>query len=299
MKYVILVILTATACSDNDLSDTSVFDTEQTDGSDFDKWLTANYVNTYNIRYNYRYIDKETSLTQALIPAEEDKAVALAIMLKHVWLDAFAEVAGEDFLKGKSPMVIQLVGTPAYQSNGNIVPAVYEGGTQALIYNVNSIDIDSPMIETEDPFVDITAGTSDINYWCFKTMTHLLCHQLTGQKTYSEDFQTITPGYNSSGWIALMDSIAPTEGFVSGYASREYDDDFAETFAIYVTHSEAAWQTILEKAGSEEMQTALLSKLEIISDYFKGSWEIDIDELREVILRRYSEAKDLDLRTLN
>lgn len=40
----------------------------------------------------------------------------------------------------------------------------------------------------------------------------------------------------------VKDEEAPSMGFVSGYASGEYNEDFAEIFAQYVTHSEAAWQ---------------------------------------------------------
>jgi len=39
--------------------------------------------------------------------------------------------------------------------------------------------------------------------------------------------------------------------------------------------------------------------LEIIREYLKGSWQIDIDELRKVVTRRSAEVATLDLTTLN
>ena len=44
---------------------------------------------------------------------------------------------------------------------------------------------------------------------------------------------------------------------------------------------------------------AILDKLEIIREYLKGSWQIDIDELRKVVTRRSAEVATLDLTTLN
>ena len=39
-------------------------------------------------------------------------------------------------------------------------------------------------------------------------------------------------------------------------------------------------------------------KFEIVKSYLQNSWNIDIDELRSVVLRRTSEIKDLDLENL-
>ena len=38
---------------------------------------------------------------------------------------------------------------------------------------------------------------------------------------------------------------------------------------------------------------------EDVKDYFKTTWGIDLDVLRDIVLKRSSEVKDLDLRTLN
>lgn len=84
MKYIKLFILIASvslfaACSDDSLDSKSIFDTQnKEEQNDFDKWLKTNYVDTYNIRFNYRYSDKETNNTYNLAPAD-------LISLRH-WL---------------------------------------------------------------------------------------------------------------------------------------------------------------------------------------------------------------------
>lgn len=99
-------MLFAACGTDNDVSDESIFDTSVPPRTGFDQWLYENYTKPYNIRFNYRYIDSETDQTYNLIPADVEKAKALAIMVKHVWLDAYAEVAGADFIKSIVPVSI-------------------------------------------------------------------------------------------------------------------------------------------------------------------------------------------------
>ena len=249
MKYIKLFILIASvslfaACSDDSLDSKSIFDTQnKEEQNDFDKWLKTNYVDTYNIRFNYRYSDKETNNNYNLAPADFNKSKALAIMVKHIWLDAYKEVMGDQFMKTYSPRVMQLVGSAAYDSQSSIVMGTAEGGLKVTLYNVNIIDVDNPIIDSENPFVDKKKGTYDLNYWFFHTMNHEFCHILTQKKNYSTEFQTVSAGkYQTSGWVNVEDKEAPSMGFVSGYASGEYNEDDAEIFAQYVTHSEAAWQ---------------------------------------------------------
>ena len=103
--------------------------------------------------------------------------------------------------------------------------------------------------------------------------------------------------YHATDWVNVSDVDAAKEGFVTGYASGEYNEDFAEIYATYVTMTEAAWQKIIDNAG-EEGAAIIEKKLNILRDYFKNSWNLDIDYLRSVILRRSNEVYSLDLRTL-
>ena len=138
-----------------------------------------------------------------------------------------------------------------------------------------------------------------MNYWFFHTMHHEFCHILTQQKNYSTDYQTITGGsYHSQDWVNLMDTAVAKEGFVTAYASQEYNEDFAEMYATYVTMTPSAWDMILAKAGPEG-SALLQTKLAAVRAYFSESWNIDIDEMRAVLLRRSSEAIRLNLRDLN
>lgn len=311
MKYISLTLLLAATltfigCSEDDLSSTSVVNigngtTEEEDPetSDFDAWLDENYTKVYNIRFQYRYNDKETNQVYNVIPAAYDKSKAIAMLVKHIWLETYAEAVGTEFIKTYSPRVIQLIGSNEYSSNGEIVLGTAEGGLKIMLYGVNRIDIDNPRVNIDNPYESKNTVPLDLNYWFFHTMHHEFCHILTQTKNYTTDFQTISAGkYHASDWINVKDADAAKEGFVTGYASGEYNEDFAEVYANYVTLSDTGWNMIINQAGPEGA-AIINEKLSIVKEYFMNSWGIDIDQLRKIILQRSAEAPTLDLRNLN
>lgn len=310
MKYISLMLLLAVSlifsgCSEDDLSPVSVViingnneDNDQ-EKNDFDVWLEENYTKEYNISFLYRYNDKETDQAYNLIPAEFDKSIALAKLIKHIWIETYTEVAGTDFIKTYSPRVMQLIGSYKYNSNGNIVLGTAEQGLKIMFYGVNNLDIDNPRVNTDNPYESKSVKPIDLNYWFFHTMHHEFCHILTQTKNYSTEFQTISAGkYHSTDWINVEDEDAAKEGFVTGYASEEYNEDFAEVYSNYVTLSDKGWEMIIEQAGTEGAEI-INKKLSMVKEYFQNIWGIDLDQLREIILRRSAEAPTLDLRNLN
>ena len=305
IKYLNFVLLflaafTVVACSDDDLSSKSVFDdSEIAERSDFDKWLLKNYVQEYNIDFKYRYSDKEADRNYNVIPAKYENAVAIAKLMQHMWIGAYVECVNKDFLRTYSPRVIQLTGSYKYDSNGSIVLGTAEQGMKVMFYGVNELDIDHLRVNTDDPYESHDTRPMDLNYWFFHTMHHEFCHILTQTKNYSTDFQTISAGnYHATDWINVKDADAAKEGFVTGYASGEYNEDFAEVYANYITLSEAGWQKILDQAGKEGA-AIINQKLDMVREYFKDSWGIDLDVMRSIVLRRSSEVGSLDLRNLN
>lgn len=56
------------ACSEDDLSSTSVIQPPQVVQNDFDRWLDRHYLAPYNIEFQYRYTDIESSMGYYLTP---------------------------------------------------------------------------------------------------------------------------------------------------------------------------------------------------------------------------------------
>lgn len=292
------------ACSNDDVdANNSIFPTreENTDSTAFDKWLNKNYTEPYNIRFNYLYIDQNSDMGYNVSPADIKKSIALAKIIKHVWLDAYTELMGPDFLKQHCFREFQLIGSAQHKNDGSIVLGFAEGGIRVNLFQVNYLDPAHLYIEQTNPFA--SGSDFDLNRAYFHTMHHEFAHILTQLKDYSTDFRTITKEYHSADWVNVKDEDAGKEGYVTGYASSEYNEDFAEVFSCYVTDTDVMWQKRLAQAvaanGDETGKKAILAKLSIIRSYLKDSWGVDIDKLRTIVLRRAGEVNSLDLETLN
>ena len=78
----------------------------------------------------------------------------------------------------------------------------------------------------------------------------------------------------------------------------EAREDFVENIAIYVTHDEYYWKSMLAAAG-ESGEAIINKKFNIVYNYMRDTWGIDLDDLRSVVLRRQDEIYSLDLNTID
>ena len=273
------------SCSKEKLDQKSIFDTDSPERGAFDTLLLLNYVEPYNIQFNYKYIDRESDNNYNLVPAEYDKAVAMAKLTKYLWIDSYNELLGDTFIKTYCPRMIQLIGSKAFNNQGSVVLGTAEGGLKITLYNINGLNPSSPSIDF-------------LNEWFFKTMHHEFAHILHQTKNYSTDFNLISTDYQGPSWLNLeSDAVANKMGYVTCYASYSPDEDFVEIISNYVTHAKGYWESVLATAG-EEGGDKLARKFEIVRNYLQESWGIDIDKLRDIVQKRSANISQLDLKTL-
>ncbi|MDO5446527.1 MAG: putative zinc-binding metallopeptidase [Prevotellaceae bacterium] len=310
MKYLKIFLaisfmaIALTGCRNDDLDPNSIFDTTSPERNEFDEWLLENYTKPYNINVIYRYIDRETSAGYNVIPAEESKARTFAILTRYMWLEAYKQALGEDFLKTNSPRVLQFIGSPQPNgTDGTWTVGYAQGGLKMTLCGVNNIDPDNIKIDTESIFqggFDPTGATAnDLNKF-FHTMHHEFCHILTQKKNYPTDFNTVSAGtYIPSDWHNKSDADMVPEGFVTAYASMETNEDFAESYSYYVTHSQTSWEALLTRA--KDGATKITQKMDIVKQYFHDSWDLDLDTLRSIVLSRADDIRQgkVDIKNLD
>lgn len=282
------------SCSEDAPSDPTNFPTTPVERNAFDQWLLKNFTYPYNVSFLYKMKDIESDMTKNLVPADSAKSTKLAIIIKYLWFDAYAEAIGPDFIKENVPRVIHLIGSPAFNSNGTIVLGTAEGGQKVTLYTVNSL--------TDENLKDY----SYLNDYYFHTMHHEFTHILNQKIAYNKSFDKVTAsGYVSGDWTNVEDVDAQKKGFVTAYAMEEGKEDFAEMLSTYVTSTPTQWEKILSTAGAnmvDETMTArqaIEQKLSIVRDYMSKSWGLDIDKLRDAVLHRGNELSSLDLEHLN
>lgn len=273
------------SCCDDDLSKNSIFgeDVKTPERDGFDTWLYLNYTHPYNIQFNYKYVDKESDNTYNLVPADRTKAVAMAKLVKYLWMDSYVELMNDNglFFKSYCPKIIQLIGSKAYNEQGSVVLGTAEGGMKITFYNVNELDPNNLSI-------------SFLNEWFFETMHHEFAHILHQTKNYPTDFKQISTDYQGPSWLNLQDKEAHQRGYITAYASNAPDEDFVELIANYVTHDEAWWNDVLEDAGDAGKEK-IDRKFKIVKDYMQESWKIDLDKLREIVQRRSANLSSVDV----
>ncbi len=90
-------------------------------------------------------------------------------------------------------------------------------------------------------------------------------------------------------------SVYLKRGFITAYAQTNADEDFAEMVSEYVTHTAEWWENQMKQAETmyeddlNQTQTGRVlieQKLDIARAYMNDTWGIDIDKLRDCILRR-------------
>ncbi|WP_066628280.1 zinc-binding metallopeptidase [Labilibacter marinus] len=282
--FAISVILGA--CSEEEGIDTSisVISVEQGKANDFDKYLNHILVKPYNIRFLYKFEDVESDLNYQLVPAVYENSIRMANLVKYLCLDAYEEVAPDNFLEAYFPKMMMMVGSGAYRNNGTVVLGTAEGGLKITLYDINNLDV-----------TDIDR----LYEFYFRTIFHEFSHILHQTKDYTTDFDRISATeYVGGSWNdAWEDKSSLEAGFISDYSSKEADEDFVELIAHYITNTPEVWEEKMVAAAKDgaKGRAVIEAKMAIVSSYLSQSWDIDIDELRAAIQKRADELDEQDL----
>lgn len=305
-KYIIALLslvvgtLCLTSCAKEELSAESQIYDVATPKNEFDYWLKENFLDKYNISVEYRYNDILADINYSLTPADYNQSILLAKLTLHLMMETYDDVTGSpEFIRKYFPKVIQFIGCPAYNDDGSVVLGTAEGGKMMTLYSINNL-MDTYAAQDADKLNDLY----------FHTMHHEFAHILHQTKPYSTDYSMMTSVlYVGSSCFQeyQTDEQALQLGLITRYSGTNSDEDFVETLSTYITVSPEAWKARMDIAGAATGETdaegnpichpgkaIITRKLEIIRNYLADSWNIDIDELRSVVLSRQTEIWDYD-----
>lgn len=291
------------SCSEEKLDSESIFVDPVRAETNFDKYLYREFVVPYNIEVKYRMEDIEIDQQYQVIPANIASSEALTVLMKHLWLDVYSEASPEgiDFVRQYAIRLIHYVGSGQWTSNGVVLGSA-EGGKKITMTDVNSINPDK-----------LDARTLLAHYGKFQIIHHEFAHILHQMKNYPTSFQQIKGDYQGGQWVntdprgnqdangdGYPDENYPTahsQGFVSPYASSDVNEDFVETYSIYITKTPEQWEAFLANAGATG-RAYIDQKVAVVRDYMKLSWNMDLDHLRSIVTRRGNEIEHLKVKDL-
>ena len=248
LALVAMAAMSLTSCGEKALDETIFPDvTDELDPNSytypFDKWLKENYLDVYNLEFQYKLKDNETNMNYNLQPATLRNSIDLAVLSKYMWFDVYEEVTGsKEFLKMYGPRIIMLVGSPAINPRSRTIEVgLAEGGIKVTLLNVNRL---GNYVNNPAQLINV------LNDEYFHTMHHEFAHILHQTKSIPTEFRILSAGhYDGMNWEKKNTQMVRSLGFVTPYASSALREDFAETIACYITMSDAQWAAIKDDAA--------------------------------------------------
>lgn len=277
------------SCSDDDLSSESVIKRSTTTETAFDKWLYKNFVSPYNIQIQWRYEDNESDMAYYDVPADSAQSVELAHIIKYTCVEAYTQAAGINFTRRYFPKLFSFLGEFEYENSGNIKLGTAEGGKKIRLLGVNHLD----RYKNNRAYLD--------EYY-LKTIHHEFVHIVNQTKDYPREFGKVTPNdYVNDSWSSNKYRTGfEQRGFVTAYSQKEEREDIAEVVSTYIISTPAQWNAILAKAVIKDDKgnaakeqpgvTAINKKLEICKRYYKESFGIDLDKVRDAVIERENDV---------
>jgi substrate import-associated zinc metallohydrolase lipoprotein len=269
MKKILYIIIAFLACScAKEKFEDSIYEITEPQLDELATWVRDSFVTPYNIEILYRWEDMETDMSHNLVPPTHSRVQRFLQMVKLTFIDTYVQLVGKGVVNPVFPKQILLLGTPAFSSDGTETLGTADAGKKIILFDVDDYYLHFKSSDTIRRYVHV--------------LHHEFTHILNQQKAYQVAFKKITPGSYTVSWFNVSDEDALNAGFVTPYAMAEPDEDFAETFSIYVDRTEADWNRLLSGA-SESGRALIQKKVEVVRTYMEESWKIDMDALRALI----------------
>ncbi len=292
-KYISMIlaacsVLVMSSCTKDEVSSESIFKEENHRYTEFDSWLQRNYVEPYNVRFEYRMPDRETSFNYWVSPPNIKESIMIAKLIKFTTLEAMVEMmsSGDEtedpalFVKSYFPKVLFLVGSFEISSSGSTALASAENGLQINILGVNFFEYHKD--------AERIAGT----------MLHEFTHILDGIHGSPAEFKDITlSDYVGDRYTSLTDDPYQ-KGFVSNYARSHYSEDVAETGGRLISLTEAEREAMIAKAGPVG-GPLMRKKFDMLKKWLKDSYGVDSERWCEIYHRRIAQLDSLDWESLD
>ena len=281
-------VLVMSSCTKDEVSSESIFKEENHRYTEFDSWLQRNYVEPYNVRFEYRMPDMETSFNYWVSPPNIKESIMIAKLIKFTTLEAMVEMmsSGDEtedpalFVKSYFPKVLFLVGSFEISSSGSTALASAENGLQINILGVNFFEYHKD--------AERIAGT----------MLHEFTHILDGIHGSPAEFKDITlSDYVGDRYTSLTEDPYQ-KGFVSNYARSHYSEDVAETGGRLISLTEEEREAMIAKAGPVG-GPLMRKKYDMLKKWLKDSYGVDSERWCEIYHRRIAQLDSLDWESLD
>lgn len=259
-------VLLLASCAHEDQPTESRLDFSVPTKTDLDKWISANFLDLYNINVYYEWDQNTVDNTRYLFPPKVEKVQPAMEVVKKIWIDSYTTIGGVNFVKKIAPREFVLVGGVNLNTNGTLTLGLAEGGQRITLFQVDNLNKKNRANVTQ--FIH--------------TIQHEYVHILNQTKPFDEQaWSKLTPvGYTST-WYTEPTATSRNLGFVTSYARLNIYEDFAETAAAILTSSKAEYDAILASVTDATAKANIKAKEALVVKYYKDAFNIDFYALRD------------------
>ncbi|UKJ09249.1 substrate import-associated zinc metallohydrolase lipoprotein [Solitalea lacus] len=284
--FSLLVILAVAGCKKDEIVDFKFNKDLDYTPTDFDKWLTENFLDPANIEVVYRYDRYKDDVYMNLTPPTEAKAKEQMIQVLDLYLMPYQNAAGKIFISKYAPKQWVLSGSWHYDPNdGSRILGISTGGRNITLYEVNTINS-----------TDIDGLKARL-----KTIHHEFSHTLTQVQLFPEEFQNISLTDYVSDWRSTFyhpDKENDSLGFISRYSRSSFIEDFAETAGFLISHGQL-WYDNKAKNCPKNGYDKLKRKEAAVVNFWRDKFGVDFRKLqREVAYSLYNNYNDKSSQSL-
>jgi substrate import-associated zinc metallohydrolase lipoprotein len=254
------------ACSGEEALKESQLDVSIPAMSTLDKWIETNYVNTYNIKVQYKWDQNVVDNNRFLYPPIQAQVQPALEIVQKIWLESYSTIGGADFVKKIAPREFVLVGGRNLNTTGTITLGLAEGGQRITLFETDLVD---------------KRNRDNVKRFVH-TIQHEYIHILNQYKPFDEKtLSKITPTGYTSNWYATSTTVAREEGFITDYARSNINEDFAEMASTMLVNSKAEYDAIIAGITSVKAKADIKAKEAVVVKYFKDAFNIDFYKLRD------------------
>lgn len=245
---------------------------------EIDQYLQENFVDRLGVAVRYKYVDRYVDQTKRVSPPAREVVIPMMDFLNEFWIDPYVAVPnGSQFFRNHVPAEIVLIGSSIFNEDGTVTLGTADAGARITLTECNDIDVND-------------------REWVFQQLLviyHEFAHIVHQRYDLPPNWQLISPeGYTSAGsWYNLTEAEALERGFVTNYATLNFNEDFAEMvssilydpdfYERYIEDETNCTSTACERRN--EGRAKLRQKYNSVLNHYQAVTGVDLLSVRSVI----------------
>ena len=274
---IMLASFGATSCYKDESLEAPV--NPQTPSEDpIDIYIQNNFLDAYGVAVRYKFVDRYVDPDKRVTPPLREVVEPTLDFLTQFWVNPYINVQnGRRFFENHVPAEVVLIGSLMYNDDGTVTLGTADAGARITLTDVNSIDLDD----------------QEWLYLQLNVIYHEFAHIVHQRYNLPTNWQDISPeGYTSVGsWYTLSDEEALQRGFVTNYATSNYNEDFAEMVAYITFFPEFYERYIIDEENCttddciarNEGRALLRRKYVAVLSHYEDVTGVDLLDVRAIV----------------